>query len=84
MFHSCICLLLVEFKRFNILWEPVPSICTNDFKTPITILIKSSFRNKVVFHYPRWILMKQLLIAGNTSAYHYQKIKLEYVEFDGP
>ena len=81
MFHSFIRLLLVEVEQFYILWDPVPHIFINDSKTPITISIKNSFRTKVVFHRRRWILTKQLPLAGHTSTDHFQKITLNYVEF---
>ena len=83
MFSSCILLLLVEVERFNILWDPVSWICTNDSKTLIIILIRNRFCNKVVVHRHRWILMKQLPLDGNNSTDYFQKITLTYVEFVG-
>ena len=84
MFHSFIRLLLVEVEQFYILWDPVPHIFINNSKTPNTSSIKNTLRTKVVFHRRRWILMKQLPLAGHTSTDHFQKITLNYVEFVWP
>ena len=79
VFHSCIFLLLVGIERFDILWEPVPLICTNDSKTLISSPIKNRVRNKVVFHRHRWLPMKLLPLAGHTSTDHFQQSTLKYV-----
>ena len=80
MFHSFIRLLLVQVERFDILWDNIPIICTNDSKTLINILIENSVLNKVVVYRSRWILMNQLPLAVHTFTDHFKQIKLKYVE----
>ena len=81
MFHSLIFLLLVQVERFDILWKPMPRICTNYYKTRITIPIKNSVGNKVVLYISHCIFMKKLHLSVNTSTDHFQKITLRFVEF---
>ena len=81
MFHSCINLLLVQEEWFDILWEPIPRIFTNDYKTYITSPIKSSARNKLVVYLSHWLIMKQLTLYGHNYMEHLQQSTLKYVEF---
>ena len=83
IFHSCIHLLLVEAERFDILWDPIHPICTNDTKTLITISINNRIHNKVFFHRCRWCLIKYLPLARHTYTDNFYKITLKYVDFLG-
>ena len=66
MFHSFFRLLLVQVKRFDILWEPIPRICANDSKTCIVSAIKNGVRNILVVYRSCLIITKQLLLDGHT------------------
>ena len=74
IFHSYIHLLLVEAERFDILWDPIHPICTNDTKTLITSPIKNSLSNKLVVYRSCWILMKRPTRAVHSSTDQFQKI----------
>ena len=84
MFHIFIRLLLVEVELYNILWELIPLICNNYYKTLTTSPIKNSLRNKVFVHSRHWFLTIQLPLAVNTYTDHFYKITLNYVEFVQP
>ena len=79
MLHSFIRLFFVQVDQLDILWEPIPRICTNDSKTRITIPIKTSVCKKIVFYRSHWLFMKQLPLAAHTSTDHFQQITLNYV-----
>ena len=71
MFHSCISILLVQVERLNVFWETSPRMFTNDSKTRISSAIKNRVRNKLVVYRSRWIIVKQLPLAGHNSTDHF-------------